>query len=131
MLRLETLPSVEAAPDLRAEADLATEYLRPFFARAGKASPQALRLVAGKVDGSDSPEAYELVVDPREGVRILGNSAAGVFHGLQSLRSLLPVAAAPKGLALQAMRVVDAPRFAYRGLMLDVSTWLSPPRTPS
>ena len=43
--------------------------------------------------------------------------APGVFYGLQSLRSLLPAAgSAAAGMVLPAMRVVDAPRFGYRGL---------------
>src|SRR5207245_2623587 len=61
--------------------------------------------------------------DPVQGVRIVGASPAGVFYGLQSLRSLLPQAGAtPRaGLVVPAIRVVDAPRFGYRGFMLDVA----------
>ncbi|HVQ30361.1 MAG TPA: family 20 glycosylhydrolase, partial [Vicinamibacteria bacterium] len=129
-LRLDTLPSVQAAPELKAEAEVAAEYLRPYFAKGGPASPTvAVRLETGLVPGAASPEAYEMVVDPREGVRIVGNSAAGVFHGLQSLRSLLPVDASAAGLTLPALRVVDAPRFVYRGLMLDVARNFQPKAT--
>jgi hexosaminidase len=127
-LRLEAMPAVTATPDLQAEAAFAAEYLRPHFARpAAKASVPALRLEIGKVEGQDSPEAYELIVDPREGVRIRGNSAAGVFYGLQSLRCLLPAVATPaKGLALPALTIVDAPRFGYRGFFLDVARNFQP-----
>ena len=53
----------------------------------------------------------------------MGASPAGVFYGLQSLRSLLPPAGpTPRaGLVVPAIRVVDAPRFGYRGFMLDVA----------
>jgi membrane protease YdiL (CAAX protease family) len=80
----------------------------------------SVRLAVGRVTGQDSPEAYELNVDPVTGVRIVRNSAAGVFYGVQTLRSLLPSRPSTE-LSLPALRVVDAPRFAYRGLMLDVA----------
>ncbi len=127
-LRLAALPSVEAPPEVQAEAGFAAEYLRAFFPRPGARPGTArLRLEIGRIEGQDSPEAYELVVHPKDGVRIRGNSAAGVFYGLQSLRSLLPVVPTPaKGLALPALTVVDAPRFGYRGFMLDVSRNFQP-----
>jgi len=75
----------------------------------------------GPVEGQSSPEAYELVVDPTAGVRIVGVSSAGTFYGLQSLRSLFPPPSPRGGLVLPAIRIVDAPRFGYRGFMLDVA----------
>jgi hexosaminidase len=128
-LRLEAMPSVDAAPELKVEADFAAEYLRPYFAKAARKAGPSLRLETGAVEGQDSPEAYELVVDPASGIRIRGNSAAGVFYGLQSMRSLLPIATQAKGLALPALRIVDAPRFGYRGLMLDVARNFQPKTT--
>jgi hexosaminidase len=127
-LRLAAMPSVEAPPELQTEAGFAVEYLRPFFPRPdAKAGAAPLLLEVGRIEGQHSPEAYELVVDPNEGIRVRGRSAAGVFHGLQSLRCLLPAVPAPsQGLALPALTAVDAPRFAYRGLMLDVSRNFQP-----
>jgi hexosaminidase len=127
-LRLATLPSIEAPPELQAEASFAAEYLRPFFTRpSAKGATATLRLETGTVEGQASPEAYVLVVDPGEGVRIRGASPAGVFYGLQSLRSLLPVAPTPgKGVTLSALRIVDAPRFGYRGFFLDVARNFQP-----
>ena len=127
-LRLASLPSVEAPPELKSEAAFAADYLRPFFARpAAKAGAPTMRMETGTVDGQDSPEAYELVVDPTEGIRIRGASPAGVFHGLQSLRCLLPLAPTPaKGVTLPALTIVDAPRFGHRGFMLDVARNLHP-----
>jgi hexosaminidase len=127
-LRFAALPSVEAPPELQAEAAFAAEYLRPFFGRpAAKPGAPTLRLEAGAIEGQDSPEAYELVVDPKDGIRIRGASPAGVFYGLQSLRCLLPAVATPaKGLALPALTIVDAPRFGYRGFMLDVARNFQP-----
>jgi hexosaminidase len=121
-LRLATLPQISAPPQLAAEAAFAAEYLRPYV-RAGRtpAGSHTLRLELGAVAGQSSPEAYELVVDPAAGIRIVGASPAGVFYGLQSLRSLLPPSPAGGALTLPAIRVLDAPRFGYRGFMLDVA----------
>ena len=128
-LSLAAPPAITASPGLQAEAGIVTDSLRPFFPKtATKAGPTAstLRLETGKVDGQDSPEAYELVVDPAAGIRILGNSPAGVFYGVQSLRSLLPATPTGKGVSLPALRVVDAPRFGYRGFFLDVARNFQP-----
>ena len=122
-LHLTALPPVEAPEALKNEAAFAAEYLRPYFGTTRKGGVSPIRLDVGPVAGQASPEAYTLVVDPVQGVRIVGASPAGVFYGLQSLRSLLPPAApTPRaGLVVPAIRVVDAPRFGYRGFMLDVA----------
>jgi hexosaminidase len=120
-LHLTAMPPVEASEALKNEAAFAAEYLRPYFGSTGKAGAPALRLDVGPVEGQTSPEAYSLVVDPVQGVRIVGVSPTGVFYGLQSLRSLLPAPTPRAGLVLPAIRVVDAPRFGYRGFMLDVA----------
>ena len=117
-LRLSSLPAITAAPDLANEARFAAEYLQPYLRGTGSA---ALRLEVGAVAGQSSPEAYELVIDPTTGIRIVGLSSAGVFYGLQTLRGLLPPPTPAGGLVLPALRVVDAPRFGYRGFMLDVA----------
>jgi len=68
--------------------------------------------------GATSPaphEAYLLEIDAAF-VRLRGASAHGVFNGVQTLRQL----AGPEGV-LPLGRVRDAPRFAHRGMMLDVA----------
>ncbi|MDH3498194.1 MAG: carbohydate-binding domain-containing protein, partial [Gemmatimonadota bacterium] len=125
-LRLTAMPPVDAPDALRSEAAFAEEYLRPYFGRGRRAGGAPLRLEVGSVAGQSSPEAYELVVDSAQGIRIVGASPAGVFYGLQSLRGLLPAPAAGGGLVLPAIRVVDAPRFGYRGFMLDVARTFQP-----
>lgn len=123
-LRWTSLPVVLAPPALRNEVAFARALLKPYFAdgprQAGAASPP-LRLGIGPVTGQDSPEAYELTVDPA-GITLIGNSAAGVAHGLRSLRDLLPVQPQPgKEVLLPALTLADAPRFEYRGVQMDVA----------
>ncbi|MEU1187758.1 beta-N-acetylhexosaminidase [Streptomyces sp. NPDC005859] len=87
----------------------------------------ALRLAPGL-----GPEEYRLVSD-RTGVLIEGGSAAGVFWGAQTLRQLLGPEAyrrAPLGgdrtWAVPHVTIEDAPRFPWRGLMLDVARHFMP-----
>ncbi|MEU6661024.1 beta-N-acetylhexosaminidase [Streptomyces sp. NPDC046821] len=85
-----------------------------------------------RIDPALAPEAYRLTVDPRA-IRIDGGSAAGVFWGAQTLRQLLgpdafrraPVERGRKWTVPEAV-IEDAPRFAWRGLMLDVSRHFMP-----
>jgi hexosaminidase len=125
-LRLTAMPPVEASAALQNEAAFAAEYLRPYFGGTRAAGVPPLRLEVGPVAGQTSAEAYALVVDPAQGIRIVGASPAGVFYGLQSLRSLLPAPTPRQGLTVSEIRVVDAPRFGYRGFMLDVARNFQP-----
>lgn len=125
-VRFTTLPQISAPTELATEASAAAEYLKPYFqsARAGSGGP-AFTLAVGPVAGQTSREAYNLTIDPTTGIHIVGVSAAGVFYGLQSLRSLLP-APTGNGFTVRAVQVVDAPRFGYRGFMLDVARNFQP-----
>lgn len=75
--------------------------------------------IALETDPGMASEAYLLEIAP-ERVLVRGADAHGVFNGLQSLAQLL----APDGL-LPCGKVEDAPRFAYRGMMLDVARHFS------
>jgi len=73
---------------------------------------------------------YELNVAP-SGITITGGNSSGVFHGVQTLRQLMPVALeyealrgsarTPRPVPVPAVVVRDKPRFAWRGAMLDVA----------
>ena len=86
-----------------------------------------MRLSVAAIAGLKEPEGYELTIDPKAGVSLVGVSAAGVARGLASLRQLLPVPGqADRAVVLPALSIRDAPRFAYRGLMLDVARNFQP-----
>ena len=65
------------------------------------------------------PEGYQLTVSADK-VVINGGSEAGVFYGIQTLRKSIP-AGQGINVTLPAVEINDAPRFSYRGAMLDVS----------
>ena len=71
------------------------------------------------VANEEQPEGYRLKVTA-DGVVISGGSEAGVFYGIQTLRKSIP-AAKGANVSLPAVEINDAPRFSYRGAMLDVS----------
>ncbi|WLT33443.1 family 20 glycosylhydrolase [Geothrix sp. PMB-07] len=108
---------VVAESSLAQEAQLAADILQPRLGRRPVVAAQGhgLVLALGAVPGQTSPEAYQLSV--REGgLRLTAPSPAGLFYGLQSLQRLWP----SKG-SLRLLELTDAPRFAYRGFMLDVA----------
>ena len=59
-------------------------------------------------------QGYELEVTPK-GITIQALTPTGLFYGLQTLRQL------EKDGQIACVKVKDAPRFAYRGLMIDCS----------
>lgn len=67
----------------------------------------------GEVSGG-----YQLTITP-QGVEVHGNDAAGVFYGVQTVIQLLPTRAGILPI-LPALTITDYPRFAYRGMHLDV-----------
>ncbi|KUJ69339.1 beta-N-acetylhexosaminidase [Streptomyces albus subsp. albus] len=71
------------------------------------------------------PEGYRLEVGP-DVVTLTAARPAGLFHGVQTLRQLLPAAverrtAQPGPWQLPGGTITDRPRYAYRGAMLDVA----------
>jgi len=85
--------------------------------------------------GPPRDERYALTVD-RSGVRLRAREPAGVARGLTSLLQLTATAtttaaatarAAGDAALLPALDILDAPRFAWRGLTVDVVRRFFPP----
>lgn len=71
-------------------------------------------LSLGPVEGISSPEGYLLDVSPGM-IRVQAPSKAGLFYAVQTLRQLQEAGGIP------CVRILDYPRYAYRGMHLDVS----------
>jgi hexosaminidase len=124
--RLVAGPGTEGvARWLRATVGAATGYA---LAEDDGSAP---RLTLG-IEPDLPPEGYRVVIGSADHL-IQGGSAAGVFWGAQTFRQLLGPDAyrrAPlrpdRDWDLPEVTVEDAPRFAWRGLMLDVARHFLP-----
>ena len=66
---------------------------------------------------ADAPEGYVLDVGPEQ-ARVTAADERGLFYGAVTLWQLLSSAPGP-AVRVPALRIEDAPRFGWRGLMLD------------
>lgn len=82
-------------------------------------------------DPSLAPESYRLYVDDSN-IDVFASEPSGFFYALQTVRGALPARLESDALSPDAvwevpsMTVYDAPRFPYRGLMVDVSRYFLP-----
>jgi len=90
--------------------------------REGAIQLRQIQTLVAEKEGS-----YTLSVTP-EGIEISSSTGAGLFYGLQSLRQLFESQArGPRPQArLNALTIVDTPRFPWRGLHLDVARHFEP-----
>ncbi len=82
-------------------------------------------LSLGGADPGLGDEGYALTITP-ELVTLVANQPAGLFHGVQTIRQLLPAAidsstVQPGPWSMGTGTITDTPRFAWRGAMLDVA----------
>ena len=73
-------------------------------------------------------EGYELKITP-EAIDIAASSPAGIFYGVQSVKTLLPATAftgKTNAATLPGLEVKDAPRFGYRAFMMDMARNFQP-----
>jgi hexosaminidase len=110
--------TITAGPSLAGVADWLRGELPPGFGGV------TLRVEAR------APFSYAASIAPGE-IDIAGGSPEAVFHGAQTLRQLLPPwtlrrSFPASSFELPAVRVEDEPRFAWRGVMLDVARHFMP-----
>ena len=107
---------------------LLAPIVKPATLRLDNTAPaprHTMRLALDARATSLGDEGYALHVSS-DTVTLTARSAAGLFHGVQTIRQLLPVAveapaALRRRLEMPGVTITDTPRFAYRGAMLDVS----------
>lgn len=80
-------------------------------------------LITPKTPQLPSPESYTLSVTSQR-IEIRATSGAGLFYGMQTLLQLMQPASTGS-YSVPSVEIEDTPRFAYRGLMLDVSRHFS------
>ena len=121
--------SAAAAPiaaDLAAYLRPATGYPLPVVTGSPRAGDITLRLgnpAALRADATG--EGYLLEASP-PGVVLTAATPHGLFDAVQTVRQLLPPwiessAPEPGPWTIRSVRIVDYPRYAYRGVMLDIA----------
>jgi hexosaminidase len=68
-------------------------------------------------------ESYHLAVTP-SGAQLSAANPLGILRGLQTILQLVTIT--PEGFALPAVTIDDAPRFPWRGLMIDAGRHFMP-----
>ncbi|MCF6476707.1 beta-N-acetylhexosaminidase, partial [Nonomuraea sp. MG754425] len=123
----------------RAPADHLARLLRrstgrtlPVTAHGRGPAPIVIEVGAGKGPQGHEAEGYTLAVTGGE-IRLRAATANGALNGVQTLRQLLPQWVEAKEVVetawtVPAVRITDYPRFAHRGMMLDVARSFYPVR---
>jgi len=122
------------AADLAAYLRPATGYRLPIVSGPGR--ERDIRLELGDAPGlspSQAAEGYVLDASP-DGVNLAADTAHGLFNGIQTIRQLLPAwiesqATARGPWTIPSVHIVDYPRYAYRGFMLDIARHFQTPET--
>lgn len=124
-------PVLAATADEAQAAAIFNAYLQQFYGwslpvRTGAApNTRGIHLRTRKFIKAPEKDAYLLTIGA-QGVTIEGDTYAGTFYGLQTLLQLLPAKPTPGPVALPFVSIQDAPRFAYRGMHLDVARHFFP-----
>ncbi len=87
-------------------------------------SPSIFITLTQPVD-SLGEEGYTLKITPSQ-VSLSANKAQGLFLGAQTLRQLLPAQPTAAPFSLPALEAADKPRYAWRGMHLDVARHFFP-----
>ncbi len=117
-----------AANYLQTRLKTATSFQLPINPYSPTSTPcvkleiKPLKSTDGKQVG---PEGYSLVT-AKNGAVIRSSTASGLFNGIQTLLQLMPATVYSNTIqttawTIPAVKIVDWPRFAYRGSMLDVA----------
>jgi hexosaminidase len=114
--------AIRAPEAFQKEAALLAADLGQVLGRQPRLDPAATtKAIILAQEATGGPESYRLQVTDQH-IRIAAAAPAGIWYGMQSLKSLLPAKAAGQaGLAVPGVEVADAPRFGHRAFMLDAA----------
>jgi hexosaminidase len=110
--------------------DLFNEYLKNYYGFTLKQSPARpqknfISFVTVQTILPGEEGAYAISVSG-DNISVDGQTASGSFYGMQTLIQLLPVNNLSKTFTIPSVNINDKPRFAYRGMHLDVGRHFFP-----
>jgi hexosaminidase len=122
--------AAEIGGQLAAVLRRSTGYGLPVVDAPGTIPAGGIALLLSGAPAAVGSEGYQLDVTAGS-IVLRANQPAGLFAGVQTLRQLLPpavesAAAQPGPWEVQGGHIVDYPRFAHRGAMLDVARHFLP-----
>ncbi|MCB0685651.1 MAG: family 20 glycosylhydrolase [Saprospiraceae bacterium] len=115
---------------LDTEAEQLTGFIQGVLKAAANPneSEQAIYLKLDGDSGKYPREGYQLEITA-DRIAITGSDAAGVYYGIQSLKALIPadnLKTPGDQILLPRIKIVDSPRFQYRGQHIDVARNFQP-----
>ncbi|AEU36565.1 beta-N-acetylhexosaminidase [Granulicella mallensis] len=135
-LNLEHTPQIQLTGGDERVHHALTRFMRSLSVRTGvpfdhhfSGAPEGPRFVircAGPglhVQALAEDESYHLTVS-QTGIELTAANPLGIMHGLETVLQL--VRPSPQGWVLPDVLIDDTPRFAWRGLMIDVSRHFMP-----
>tara|TARA_B110000046_G_scaffold36996_1_gene40371 strand:- start:5742 stop:8240 length:2499 start_codon:yes stop_codon:yes gene_type:complete len=114
--------SIEASPALVSESNFLFQQLTVIFGESPKRDAKQ-RIILKINEELIKTGSYQLRIDKDE-ILIQGADASGVFYGIQSLIGLMPLEVFGNKISqisLPLGGIKDQPRYAYRGMHLDVA----------
>lgn len=119
--------ALQVAEALATQLRPPTGFPLPVASAEGATPRHGLRLRIDQARADLGDEGYALVVTP-DSVHLAARTPAGLFRGVQTIRQLFPFGIEAENSVIKmgdwtmpALTIADAPRFAWRGAMLDVS----------
>ncbi len=125
--------AIHADPAFAREAQLLAEDWPVLFGKKARleTSPDkhAPGIALRQTGDITEPEGYRMHITPGEGVVLSAATPAGMFYAIQSLKTMLPPQcwqSPAERVQLPCLLLRDQPRFAYRGLHVDVARNFQP-----
>ena len=113
----------------RSVADMLVQKLNiptGFLLKTQEGKGGAIQLILNETNNDNIGKEGYTIVSTSKSVIVSANTTAGLFYGIQTLVQLLPKeiearAVAKSSWTIPAVKITDYPRFAWRGVMFDVS----------
>ncbi len=116
--------------DLKRVADFLSDYLfysigKKLLVKEDSKDTHTNSIIIKSTLENSNKEAYELTVTDKQ-IIINGASASGAFYGVQTLRKSVGAGSENAIVTFSPIRIIDYPRFGYRGSHLDVARHMFP-----